>query len=102
MKKTKATRSAIGASKDNVVRQNLTDGTFRILMDEDNAPLCGYGNTFRDAAIHLADQLREQARLIEASEGAPIATREVKKPDRRTTSNRRLADKSKARIRRSP
>jgi len=60
----------LGASGNNVIRQSLTDGTFRVRMDETNCPLCGYGNTRREAARHLADQLREQARLVEAMEGA--------------------------------
>lgn len=63
-------KSQIGASGKSVIRQDLADGTFRIRMDEDNVPLCGYGNTRREAARHLADQLREQARLIEAIEGS--------------------------------
>ena len=62
-------KSQIGASTARVIRQDLDDGTFRIRMDEDNVPLCGYGNTRREAAKHLAEQLREQARLIEAIEG---------------------------------
>jgi hypothetical protein len=63
------TRSTLGAGPDVVVKQKLDDGIHRIRLDEGNTPLSGRGNTARDAAKHLAMQLREQARLVEANEG---------------------------------
>lgn len=59
----------IGTTGDSVIAQDLSDGTFRVRMNEDNTPLCGYGNTRREAAKHLAEQLREYARLIVQMEG---------------------------------
>jgi hypothetical protein len=73
-------KSQIGTSGESVIRQDLADGTFRIRMDETNIPLCGYGNTRREAAKHLAEQLREQARLIEGIEGT--STKRQAKPAR--------------------
>lgn len=64
-----STRSTLGVGPDVVVREKLDDGVHRIRLDEANIPLSGRGNTARDAAKHLAAQLREQARLIEANEG---------------------------------
>lgn len=66
----KTTLSAIGAGPDAVIRTDNEDGTFSIELSPGNPPKVGHGNTRRDAAKHLADQLREQARLVEACEGA--------------------------------
>lgn len=64
-----ATRSTIGAGPYVVLREPLKDGTFQIQLDPDNPPMIGHGNTRREAAKHLAEQLREQARLIMKIEG---------------------------------
>lgn len=62
-------RSQIGAGPYVVIREPLEDGTFQIQLDPDNPPVIGHGNTRREAAKHLADQLRAQAILIEKVEG---------------------------------
>lgn len=59
-----------GALTGTVVRRvDNGNGTFSIHLSATSRVIYGHGNTRPDAAKHLADQLREVARLIEAQEG---------------------------------
>ena len=63
----KSTRYFMGAGPHAAERIENTDGTVTIRMFD--GEIFGHGNTAKDAAIHLADQLREVARLVEGHEG---------------------------------
>ena len=53
-----------------IMRRDNGDGTFSIWSSAENRVLFGHGNTRREAAKHLAEQLRDLARLVEAQEGS--------------------------------
>ena len=57
----------LGAGPHAADRIDNGDGTVTISMF--NSMIVGHGNTAKDAAAHLADQLREIARLVNGHEG---------------------------------
>lgn len=57
----------LGAGPHAATRVERDDGVVEIRMF--NGTVVGYGNTVRDAAIHLADQLRTLAYFVEGHEG---------------------------------
>jgi hypothetical protein len=69
----------LGAGPHVAARIERDDGTVEIRMFDSGiivdhrrptaTTVIGHGNTAREAAAHLADQLREIARLVEAHEG---------------------------------
>jgi hypothetical protein len=61
----------LGAGPHAADRVENDDGTATIRMF--NGTIAGHGNTAEDAVAHLADQLREIARLVEAREGVRSA-----------------------------
>lgn len=68
----KVTRSTIGVGPHIAIRTENDDGTYQIQL-ELAGPAIGHGNTRRDAAKHLAAQLRELATMVSKIEGTPIA-----------------------------
>lgn len=68
-----ATVSQVGAGPLSIIREFAVvsggDSIWSFTANPQNPPLVGYGSTPKEAAKHLADQLREYARLVEASEG---------------------------------
>jgi hypothetical protein len=57
----------LGAGPHAATRVERPDGVFEIRMFD--AKVVGHGNTTKEAAVHLAEQLREIAYLVEAHEG---------------------------------
>lgn len=57
----------LGAGPHAATRVEHPAGTVEIRMF--NGTLVGHGNTPREAAVHLAEQLRTIARLVEGHEG---------------------------------
>jgi hypothetical protein len=65
--KMKTVNYYLGAGPHMATRVERPDGVFEIRMYD--GKIVGYGNTAKESAVHLADQLREIARLVEAHEG---------------------------------
>jgi hypothetical protein len=61
----------LGAGPDRVRCVAYGDHEHSVHLAGSNRVLFGHGATPREAAKRLADQLREQAQLIEALEGIP-------------------------------
>ncbi len=57
----------LGAGPHAASRIKRDDDTVEIRMF--NGKIVGHGNSAGEAAVHLAEQLREIARLVEAHEG---------------------------------
>jgi hypothetical protein len=57
----------LGAGPHAATRIEHDAGTVEICMF--NGTIVGHGNTARDAAVHLADQLRTLAHFVEGHEG---------------------------------
>ena len=57
----------LGAGSHVATRIEHDAGTVEIRLF--NGTLVGHGNTARDAAVHLADQLRTLAHFVEGHEG---------------------------------
>lgn len=66
----------LGASEDAVRVVEEDDGTIEMnfTYETRQRPLVGRGSTAVEAAKHLAEQLREQARLVEAVAGRETST----------------------------
>lgn len=69
----KNTTYFLGAGPYAADRVEHDDGTVTICVF--NVTIAGHGNTAKAAAAHLADQLREIARLVEDHEGGRQPTR---------------------------
>ena len=63
----KITRYIMGAGPHEATRVEHAAGTVEIRMFDDK--IVGHGNSAREAAEHLADQLRRLADLVEGHEG---------------------------------
>lgn len=59
----------LGAGPHAATRVEHAAGAVEIKIKMFNGKIIGHGRTAKDAAAHLADQLREIARLVEAREG---------------------------------
>lgn len=57
----------LGSGPHTATRVEHASGVFEIRMFD--GKIVGHGNTPKEAAVHLAKQLREIARLVEAREG---------------------------------
>jgi hypothetical protein len=57
----------LGSGPHTATRVEHASGGFEIRMFD--GKIVGHGNTPKEAAVHLAKQLREIARLVEAREG---------------------------------
>lgn len=60
----------LGAGPHAAERVENGDGTVTIRMFD--GKIAGHGNSAKDAAQHLSDQLREIARLVAAREGGTL------------------------------
>ena len=63
----------LGAGPYTAERIERDDGTVEIRMF--NGVLIGHGNTAREAAIHLAEQIRMIAHFVEGHEGLRVGER---------------------------
>ena len=65
----------LGAGPHTATRVEHDDGTVMIRMLVSDGEIVGHGNTAREAAVHLAEQLRTLARFVEGHEGLPAQGR---------------------------
>jgi len=61
----------LGAGPHAATRVEHDDGTVMIRTLVSDGEIVGHGNTAREAAVHLAEQLRALAHFIEGHEGLP-------------------------------
>lgn len=65
----KVTNYILGAGPHTAERVENDDGTVVIRLLVSDGEIVGHGNTAKEAAIHLADQLRQIVWLVEGHEG---------------------------------